>query len=108
MRSKNKCFYDRLVNTIYLISILNLCYGNDEFQPIKVTAGMTNELDTSDPSRQQRRASAFKVHPEYKGQPEDNRNDICLLKLDKPLDVGQAVSPIQLPSQDEEPSLSGS
>jgi hypothetical protein len=83
-------------------------YGNNEYQPIKVTAGMTYELDTSDPSRQQRTASAFKVHPEYKGQPEDNRNDIiCLLKLDKLLDVGQAVSPIQLPSQDEEPSLKG-
>jgi hypothetical protein len=66
---------------------------------------VTDELDALEPSRQQRKASAFKAYAEYFGKP--IKNDICLIKLDEPFEFGTAVSPIQLPSEDYEPPLSG-
>jgi secreted trypsin-like serine protease len=91
-----------LLNEEYVLTAAH-CIGSEDPSEITITAGMHNmELDeNTETTRQVRQAQNVTVHPDYN---EDTiKNDLALVRLDRPVDFNENVQPACLPGPDPKP-----
>lgn len=87
-----------IFNSEYIITAAHCCAGQSAGD-LRVNAG-EHSLSSNDGTEQLRDVAEIIMHPNY--NPFNINNDICLLKMKKPLEFNSGAGPIGLPSPMEE------